>query len=191
MAPTAEERIAQGRVEGDEQYRQVLAYVLGAEGRAASAYVAELHIFRAVLAMGRLLLRLFCESRAAERPAGPVTGADGVVLSCHDRRPVTYLSVFGKVVFRRHAFTAPGQAMVYPLDAELSLPERCYSDLLREWSGFGSADATFGEVSAFLERILGLPLSVQALETTAQEDAIEVAAFYARPVEVEVPAEAA
>ena len=34
-------------------------------------------------------------------------------------------------------------------------------------------------------------LSVQALETTAQEDAIEVAAFYARPVEVEVPAEAA
>jgi hypothetical protein len=185
MAPTAEERIAQGRVEGDEQYQRLLAYVLGAEGRTASAYEAERHIFRAVLAMGRLLLRPFFERRAAERPAGPVPGADGAVLAYHDRRPVTYLSVFGKIVFRRHAFGAPGQAMVCPLDAELSLPERCYSDLVREWSGFGSADASFREVAASLERILGWPLSAQALETSAREDAIDVTAFYERPVEVE------
>jgi hypothetical protein len=191
MAPTAEERIAQGRVEGDEQYQQLLAYVLGTEGRTASAYEAELHIFRAVLAMGKLLLRLFFESRAAERPAGPVLGADGVVLAYHDRRPVTYLSVFGKVVFRRHAFTARGQAVVCPLDADLSLPARRYSDLLREWSGFGSTDGAFREVAASLKRILGWPLSVQALETAAREDAVDVAAFFERPVEAEPTAAAA
>ena len=108
-------------------------------------------------------------------------GTDGTELAYHDRRPVTYLSVFGKIVFRRHAFVAAGQAVVCPLDAELSLPERCYSDLLREWSGFGSADGSYREVAAILERILGWPLSVQALETAAREDAVDVAAFYERP----------
>ena len=185
MTITAEQSIPPGRAESDEQYRALVTYVLGAESRAASAYEAELRVFRGVLALGRTLLRLFFEQRAAERPVGPVVGTDGTVLTSHDRRPVTYLSVFGKVVFRRHAFVAPGHAVVCPLDAELSLPERCYSDLLREWSGFGSADGSFREVAAFLERILGWPLSVQALETTAREDAVDVAAFYERPVEAE------
>lgn len=185
MAPTSEQRIAQRQAEGDEQYRALLAYVTGAGSRTASAYEVELRVFRSVLAMGGTLLRLFFERRAAARPVGPVVSADRTVLAYHDRRPVTYLSVFGKIVFERHAFTAPGQAMVSPLDAELSLPERCYSDLLREWSGFGSADASFREVAASLERILGWSLSVQALETTAREDAVDVAAFYARPIEEE------
>jgi hypothetical protein len=191
MAPTAEQRIAQSQAEGDEQYRVLLAYVTGAGSRTASAYEVELRVFRSVLAMGGTLLRLFFESRAAARPAGPVVGADATVLAYHDRRPVTYLSVFGQLVFGRHAFTAPGQAMVYPLDAELSLPERCYSDLLREWSGFGSADASFREVAASLERILGWSLSIQALETNAREDAVDVPAFHERPVEATAPTEAA
>lgn len=191
MAPTAEQSIPQGQVEGDEQYRELLAYVTGSESRNASACEVERRVFRGVLALGGTLLRLFFESRAAERPAGPVVGASGAALAYHDRRPVTYLSVFGKVVFKRHAFTAPGQAMVYPLDAELSLPERCYSDLLREWSGFGSADASFRAVAATLERVLGWSLSIQALETTAREDAVDVPAFYERSVEATAPTAAA
>lgn len=187
MSPTAEQSIAQG----EAQYRELLGYVTGASTRSARAYDVEVRVFRGVLALGKTLLRLFFESRAAERPAEPVVGADERVLAYHDRRPVTYLSVFGKIVFWRHAFTAPGQAMVYPLDAALSLPERCYSELLREWSGFGSADASFREVAASLERILGWPLSIQALETTAREDAVDVPAFYERPVEATAPTEAA
>jgi hypothetical protein len=183
MAPTAEQSIAQSQAEGAAQVRELLAYVTGVGSRTASAYDVEVRIFRGVLALGGTLLRLFFESRAAERPSGPVVGADDTVLAYHDRRPVTYLSVFGKLVFWRHAFAAPGQAMVYPLDAGLSLPERCYSDLLREWSGFGSADASFREVAASLERILGWSLSVQALETNAREDAVDVPAFYERSVE--------
>jgi hypothetical protein len=191
MTPTAGQSIAQREVEGEQQYRELLAYVTGAGSRTASAYEVEQRVFRSVLAMGGTLLRLFFETRAAERPVGPVIGTAGTELAYHDRRPVTYFSVFGKIVFHRHAFTAPGQAMVSPLDAELSLPERCYSDLLREWSGFGSADASFREVAASLERILGWSLSIQALETSAREDAVDVPAFYERPVEATAPTEAA
>jgi hypothetical protein len=191
MAPTAEQRIARSEARGDGQYRELLAYVTGAGSRTASAYEVELRVFRSVLALGGTLLRLFFEGRAATRPSGPVVGADGTALAYHDRRPVTYLSVFGKIVFERHAFAAPGQAMVHPLDAELGLPERCYSDLLREWGGFGSADAPFREVAASLERILGWPLGVQALETNAREDAVDVPAFYERPLAEEAPTEEA
>ena len=191
MAPTAEQSIAQSQAEGDEQYRALLTYVLGAESQSAGAYEVELRVFRSVLALGRTVLRLCFERRAAARPVRPVVGTDGTVLAYHDRRPVTYLSVFGKLVFWRHAFAAPGHPMVCPLDAELSLPERCYSDLLREWSGFGSADASFREVAASLERILGWSLSNQALETNAREDAVDVPAFYERPVEATAPTEAA
>src|SRR5436189_5692104 len=123
MAPTAEQRIAQSQAEGAEQYRELVAYVTGAGSRAASAYEVELRVFRSVLALGGTLLRLFFESRAATRPAAPVVRGDRPGLTYHDRRPVTYVSVFGKLVFWRHAFTAPGQAVVCPLDAELSLPE--------------------------------------------------------------------
>ena len=191
MATTADQRIAQSQMQGDEQYRELLSYVTGAASRTASAYDVEVRIFRGVLALGGTLLRLFFESRAAERPAGPVTGVDGTALAYRDRRPVTYRSVFGKLVFWRHAFAAPGQPMVCPLDAELSWPERCYSDLLREWSGFGSADASFREMAASLARILGFRLSIQALETTVREDAVDVPAFYERPVEAATPPEAA
>jgi hypothetical protein len=183
MAVTAEQSITQRLDEGEQQYRGLLAYVTGAETRTAGAYEVELRVFRGVLALGRTLLRVFFETRAVERPAGPVLGTTGTELAYHDRRPVTYLSVFGKIVFRRHAFVAAGQAVVCPLDAELSLPARCSSDLLREWSGFGSADGSYREVAGFLERILGWPLSVQALETAAREDAVDVAAFYERPIE--------
>jgi hypothetical protein len=191
MTPTAGQSIAQRRMQGDEAYRELVAYVTGAGSRTASAYDVEVRVLRGVLALGRTLLRLFFESRAAERPADPVVGSDGTVLAYHDRRPVTYLSVFGKLAFRRHAFAAPGQAIVCPLDAEVSLPERCYSDLLREWSSFGSADTSFREVAASLKRILGWSLSVQALETIAREDAVDVPAFYERPLEATAPTEAA
>jgi hypothetical protein len=117
------------------------------------------------------------------RPAEPVTAHDGTRLTYHDQRPTTYYSVFGKVRFWRHFFTAPGQAGLCPLDAELSLPARCYSDLLREWAVYGTTDESYRESQTILERILGLSLSVQALETCATEAGADVTPFYKPPAD--------
>jgi hypothetical protein len=173
-----------------QQFQELVAYVTGPDTRASTAYDVERTLFRRVLALGAALLRLFFLTRAGDRPAEPVYGPAGARLAYHDRRPTTYYSVFGKLVFSRHAFAAPGQPVVCPLDAALGLPARCYSDLLREWAAFGSADAAYRETQTLLGRILGLPLSVQALETGMREDAVDVAAFYARPPDPP-PAEAA
>jgi hypothetical protein len=186
MPSTAEPIIAQVQ----QQFQELVAYVTGPETRASTAYEVELTLFRRLLVLGAALLRLFFVSRAAVRPAEPVRGPDGTLLAYHDRRRTTYYSVFGKLAFYRHAFTAPQQPVVCPLDAALSLPERCYSDLLREWAAYGTTDESYRESQSGLARILGLPLSLQALETTVAEDATDVAAFYDRPPDRAVPTEA-
>jgi hypothetical protein len=165
------------------EFQNLLAYVTGPEARSQTAYTVELTLFRRLLALGAALLRLFFVTRAAVRPADPVTAPDGTRLTYHDQRPTTYYAVFGKVCFERHYFTAPGQTGLCPLDAELSLPARCYSDLLREWAVYGTTDESYRESQTVLERILGLSLSVQALETGVSQAGEHVTTFYEQPAD--------
>jgi hypothetical protein len=177
MTSTPDAIIAQVHAEVAE----LLGIVTGPVSRRQSAAEVELAIFRRLLRLGATLLGMFFGSRGAERPAEPVVGADGTELRYHDRRSIGYLSIFGKLRVWRHAFTAPGQPVVCPLDAALSLPGRCCSDLLREWATYGATDGAYRASQAVLERVLELPLSVQAIETAMLEDAADVAAFLTEP----------
>ena len=163
-----------------QDFQALLAYITGPDAQTQTVYTVEVMLFRKLLSLGAALLRLFFVTRAAQRPAAP-TAADGTVLTYHDQRLTTYFSVFGKLRFPRHYFSAPGQPGSCPLDAALSLPEDCYSDLLREWTGYDATDGAYRETASTIERILGLDLSVAALETNLREDAQDVAAFYAQP----------
>ena len=177
MPPTAEPMIAHAH----QQFQELVTYVTGPQTQSASAYTVELTLFRHLLALGAQLLQLFFVTRAAARPRQPVQSPDGTRLTYHDRRPTTYRSVFGRMVFARHAFTAPGQPVVCPLDAALSLPARCYSDLLREWMSYSATDASYRESQTALERILGQSLSLQAFETTAAEATVDATDFFEQP----------
>jgi len=136
MASNAEQTVHQ--IQHD--FHKLMASVTGPEAHAHTAYEVELTLFRRLLALGAALLRLCFVPRAAMRPAEPLTAPDGMRLTSHDQRPTTDYSVFGKVRFWRHDFTRLGQTGICPLDAELSLPARCYSDLLREWAAYGTTD---------------------------------------------------
>jgi hypothetical protein len=115
-------------------FHNLLAYVTGPEARSQTAYTVELPRFRRRLGVGAALLRLFCVTRAAVRPAAPVTAPDGTRLTDHDQRPTIDYAVFGNVCFARHDVIAPGQIGLGPLDAELSWPARGDADLLRAWA---------------------------------------------------------
>ncbi len=172
----------------EQDFQALIAYVTGPETRTATAYTVELTLFRRLLALGAALLRVFFQTRAAARPAGPVHAPDGTPLGYHDCRVTTYYSVFGKVRFARHSFTAVGQEGVCPLDADLSLPARCYSDLLQEWGTYGATDASYHESHAALEHILQLAVGSAALETMVADAVADVEAFHAQPVSPEVRA---
>lgn len=164
-----------------QDFQDLIAYVTGPDTRAATAYTVEHTLFRRLLALGAALLRLFFLTRAAAPHPATVRAPDGALLPYHDRRVRTYYSVFGKVGVTRPYFYAPGQEGCCPLDADLSLPERCYSALLQEWMTFGATDASYNESRHLLASILGLRLSTQALETSAAAQATDTQAFYAQP----------
>lgn len=161
-----------------QDFERLLEYVTEETDRPRTAYEVELTLFKKLLALGYQLLLLFFVHHAAKRPQGVVQGADEIPLKYHGMRSTTYYSVFGKMAFHRPYYYAPGHGGACPLDAELSLPPRCYSDLLREWAEFCTTDESYGESIRVLERILDLSLSMQALETGVREDAVDVDAFY-------------
>ena len=172
-------------------FKELIEYVTGEGAQSRTAYEVELHLFRQLLALGAQLLRLFFVHRASVRPSEPVYASDGGRLSYQGQSRTTYYSVFGRVQFERHYFYASGHGGFCPLDAELSLPPRCYSDLLRDWAEYCVTDESYDESIEVLKRILGLSISKQALETGAQEDGGDVVAFYeqkaAPPAKAEGP----
>lgn len=160
------------------EFQALIEYVTGEQSRTRTAYEVERTLFRRLLALGAALLRLFFLQRASARPKGPVYAPDGTELKYHDQRATSYFSIFGKVRFQRHYFHAAGQEGYCPLDAELSLPSRCYSELLRDWAEYCITNESYDESIKVLERILGLSVSKLALETSVREDAADVEAFY-------------
>jgi hypothetical protein len=183
MSSNADSIVAQ--IQQDMQ--ALMSYVTGPQTATQTAYTVELTLFRRLLALGAALLRLFFLTRASSRPSAP-TSPDGSLLSYHDQRLTSYYSVFGKLRFPRHYFIAAGQTGCCPLDADLSLPARCYSDLLRDWISYDATDGAYRETADMISRILGLDLSIAALETNVREDAQDVAAFYAQPPTATEPA---
>jgi hypothetical protein len=67
------------------------------------------------------------------------------------------------------------------------LPARCSSDLLREWAAYGAPDASSRASQTGLERILGLPRSVQAIETCVTEAGADVTTFDEQPADPTAP----
>lgn len=159
-------------------FQELVEYVTDKETQTRTAYNVELTLFRRLLKLGAQLLRLFFIHRAAVRPDEPVYAPDGTRLKYQSLRRTMYYSVFGKVRFKRHYFHTPGQEDFCPLDAELSLPPRCYSDLLRDWAEYCVTDESYDESIRVLKRILALAISKRALEVGTEEDAADVNAFY-------------
>ncbi len=148
----------------------------------------ELTVFRSMMELGAKLLGLYFSWRAAE-PDGVVCSPDGSPARLHSWQERRYVSVFGEVPLRRRYYRLAGGGGTCPLDAALSLPKRCYSDLLRDWLEFALTHDAYDQAAAFLERILGFSVAKHALERLAAADAADVTAFYeqqpAPPIEAE------
>lgn len=161
-------------------FEQLLNLVTGPEAQSATLNQMERSLFRHLLQMGRKLLQVFLAGRAQAEAHAPQWGWQRWKLLYHSQKSVDYFSVFGKLTFARAYFYAPGQAGKCPLDRALSLPERCYSDLLMECAELLAVDSAYDKVLQVLVRLLGLNLSELAVETAVATDSQTVSAFYAQ-----------
>jgi hypothetical protein len=162
------------------QFEHMLDFVTGEQARTASADHIERGLFKLLLSMGAKLLQLFFVMRSQASSRQVLQTETGQELPYHRDTPCKYFSIFGKVTFERPYFYKQGIGGRIPLDAELSLGEDSYSDLLREVSEYLGVYTVYGKTSDILERLLELNLSTRALQQNIAEDTVDVEAYYAQ-----------
>jgi hypothetical protein len=162
--------------EADEQFRELVEFVQSPNAHGSTAYDVELSLFHSVMALGRSLLRVFMNQKAAA--SGPPSGGVNIAAHQHSWQTRRYISVFGPIEVRRRYYQLEEGGGSCPVDAELALGRRCYSDLLRSWLEFAVAGDAYDEAVGLLERIFRLPLSKRVAERLAAEDSADVDAFY-------------
>jgi hypothetical protein len=162
------------------QFEHMLDFVTGEQARTATADHIERGLFKLLLSMGAKLLQLFFVMRSQACSRQAVQIETGQELAYHRDTSREYFSIFGKVCIDRPYFYQKGVGGRTPLDAELSLGEDSYSDLLREVSEYLGVYTVYGKTSDILERLLELNLSTRALQQNIAEDAADVEAYYAQ-----------
>ena len=158
----------------------MLEFVTGAQACTATADQTERGLFKMLLQMGAKLLSLFFIMRSQTCSRQPLPLADGQELPYHRDTKRIYFSIFGKLSLTRPYFYRKGVAGQVPLDAELSLGEDSYSDLVREMSEYLGVNSPYQKTCDILERVLGLSVSSRVVESNIAQDAVEVQAYYAQ-----------
>ena len=161
-------------------FEKMIDFVMGEAARTATADKIERGLFSLLLTLGAKLLGLFfaMRSQACERDKHP--RRDGCELPYQQDKKRAYYSIFGKLPIWRPYFYQQSCGGENPLDAELSLGDDCYSDLVREISEYLEVYTVYGKSSDMLKRLLGLQLSTRALQENMAEDARDVEAYYAQ-----------
>src|SRR3972149_2641555 len=162
-----------------EDFERLLAFVTGSQAETATMDQMERSLFRQVLQMGYQLLRLFVMMRAEAESHGQLVKSNKTVLPYHSQKRRDYFSIFGKLTIERAYFYAWGGQGGAPLDEALSLPERCYSDLLMESAELLGVEGAYRKGLCVVARLLGLSLPELALETSVAEHSQTVKAYYA------------
>ena len=173
-----------------KDFENMLEYVMGEPARSATADATERGLFKMLIEMGLKLLTLFFVQRSQNASRETLKTVGGSEVYYHRDTPRQYVSIFGKLSFSRPYFYRKGQKGQAPLDAELSLGEDCYSDLVREISDYLGVNGVYHRSCEILERLLGWKLSTRVLQTNLGEDAAEVEAYYAQKPAVEASSEA-
>jgi len=168
------------------QLDEIIQFVKMAVDDNQAAHEVEQGIWRRVLNLGRNAMQLFFDQHGDGDEGKEVTLADGrqvKMLEHHHQR--AYLSVFGEFELWRVVYgTREGQRIEYvPLDSRLQLPRSKFSYLLQDWDQSTTLEMPFKQVSATMERILGLRQSVHSLERSGRYLAEDVPAFWeAQPI---------
>lgn len=160
---------------------EIVHFIEAAVDKRLAIHEVEEGLWRRVLKIGRESLGMFFDLHGDGDEGEQVTLADGHTVNRlkepHNR---AYLSVFGEFELSRMVYgTRESQKIEYvPLDARLQLPQSKFSYLLQDWDQSISLEMPFNQVSATIEKILGLRQSVHSLERSGRHLAEEVPTFW-------------
>jgi hypothetical protein len=174
--------------EGEQALQALIKFAREHAGK-IEAHEAEKGIFKRLLPIGLAAMKLYFAERGTGDVGPAVTRADGVHLAREKPlRGRDYFSLFGKFAVARTCYRAPGEPGIFPLDAQVNLPERCYSYFLQEWMTVFEVEHPFKESAGFFAQLFELDVAESVLMAVAKEAPEDYEGFYAqRPVPQEEP----
>ena len=160
-----------------QQFDQILSYVQGT-AQNQQLHEVEKGIFYALLKLGLILLVMFFHQKGIGLKGKIHIDKDGVTRAYHSIKQREYLSIFGKVSIPRACYWAKGRHEIFPLDAELNLPNTEYSYVLQEWGAALGGEEPYEKAANFLENVLGMPLWGSTIETIVCGACVDAPKFY-------------
>jgi hypothetical protein len=161
-----------------KEFEQMLDFVTNEAAYTATADQIERGLFKRLLQMGYQLLCLFFEMRSQASSRDTYQTAEGQTLPYHRDSQRTYLSLFGKLSIARPYFYLQDVGSACPLDAELSLGEDRYSNMVCELTEYLGVYGAYHKAVEMMERMFDVRLSTRALQEQILQDAADVTAYY-------------
>lgn len=128
----------------DEVFAQIKGYVVEAVDQGEALHEVEQNLFRRVQQLGCTFLQTFVTLTGSGYEAGnPPLTEEGIPMRYKGTVNSPYVSIFGEITIGRAGYAHPDGGLVYPMDAQLNLPEHQYSYLLLKWLQSASAEQDF------------------------------------------------
>jgi hypothetical protein len=169
--------------EGEQALQALMQFAREYAGK-LEAHEAEKGIFKRLLPIGLAAMKLYFAQRGTGDVGPAITRADNVCLPREQTlRGRDYFSLFGKFAVARSCYRTLGEPGIFPLDAQVNLPARCYSYFLQEWMTVFTVEHPFKDSAGLFEQLFDLDLAESVLMEVAQEAQEDYEDFYAqRPV---------
>ena len=164
-----------------EQFSAVVAHLRSEQAQPLDHGHIEQFLEKAGRELLRRLLQGHLDYRATHETAwASLEGSDGIIRRQHREGCETHLAtLFGEVIVRRRASSAPGVASLFALDAALNLPPDKYSDGLRRRLAQEVAVMSFAEAVERIAHTTGGRIPKRQSEEVVVKVAQDFEAFYA------------
>lgn len=168
----------------EEKFNEIISEILAS--RDQPVHEVEGHIFRRVLQLGLMLLKLFFATQEEGDYGETLLTSKGEARRGR-RQERTYYSIFGKLKVKRYLYKV-GAESFGALDIRLNLPKRRYSYYLMERVNLLNVQGAYEQAVEVLKKFFDLKLSVSAAETLSKESAGYYEAYYEHEQKLDKPA---
>lgn len=165
------------------EVKELIKMVSGESSQDKTAHEIEDLLWRELLTLGQQLMQLFFTSHEKQEVHQEVYEVEGITYPYIGQRDRQYVSLFGEVTVWRACYWRKGREGQFPLDDQLSLPQRSFSDLVQERVSELTVLMTYEEAITVFSKWLGWDLSKRSSEQLNADQTDYVAAYYeTRPV---------
>ena len=166
---------------------ELIKMVSGESSQGKTAHEIEGQLWREMLAMGQQLMQLFFTTQEQHEVKRRVYETGGIEYPYIGQRDRKYVSLFGDVTVLRAGYWCKGLESQFPLDDQLSLPQRSFSDLVQERISELTVMMTYEEAVTVFSKWLGWELPKRSSEQINTDHANYVTAYYERQPVPDIP----